>query len=282
MKLPLVERPRISSNGAKHFKGRSAQCFLFFAFFIAAFSSFAQSSCIPEKPTQRPFYVHDESNVLSSDQVLYLEQQLQLFDDSTSNQIAVVIVNDLCGDEPQEFATQLGQAWGVGQEKTDNGIVILIKPTGGKGERKVFIAVGYGLEAVIPDATAKMIVENEMLPSFKQGDIYNGIVNALNVLMPLAKGEFNEKEYRDKSAMGTAGVIFLIVLAVLFFILFKVFSARSYSRMNGTSFWTALWLSSMMGRSGGSGSWGNFKSGGSDFGGFGGGGFGGGGAGGDW
>jgi uncharacterized protein len=280
MKLPLVEILPVSSSGARHFRGRLFKCFLFFTFFIATLSSFAQSSCIPEKPTRRPFYVHDESNVLSSDQVTYLEQQLQLFDDSTSNQFVIVIVNDLCGDEPQQYATALGQKWGVGQAKKDNGVVILIKPTGGKGERKVFIAVGYGLEAVIPDATAKIIVENEILPSFKQGDIYGGIVNALNVLMPLAKGEFNEKEYRDRSAKGAAGIIFLIVLAVLFFVLFKVFSARSYARMNGTSFWTALWLSSMMGHSGGS--WGNFKSGGSDFGGFGGGGFGGGGAGGSW
>ena len=84
----------------------------------------------------------------------------------------VVVVNDLCGMDKAMYATDLGQAWGVGRKGKDNGIVILIKPTGGKGQRRTFISVGYGLEGVIPDATAKLVVENEMIPNFKNRQFF--------------------------------------------------------------------------------------------------------------
>jgi len=94
-------------------------------------------------------------DLLSAEEMAKLEKSLVAFSDSTSNQIVVVIVDDLQGLEPWQYATELGQAWGVGQAKEDNGVVILIKPTKEGIGRKTFIAVGYGLSAVIPDLTAK-------------------------------------------------------------------------------------------------------------------------------
>ena len=80
---------------------------------------------------------------ISPGDVQALNFKLIEFAKETSNQIVVVVVDDLAGLEPFEYATALGQEWGVGKSETDNGVVLLIKPTGGKNQRKTFIAVGY-------------------------------------------------------------------------------------------------------------------------------------------
>ena len=112
---------------------------------------------IPQRPSP-PCLVNDLANVFSEEQRQELEQELVAFNDSTSNQIVIVTVNDLAGYDKMTFAQQIGETWGVGQKKQDNGIVILLKP---KNETKgeVFIAAGYGLEGALPDAICKRIVE---------------------------------------------------------------------------------------------------------------------------
>lgn len=264
--------------------------------FIVAFLSigaltFAQNDCFPEKDKSNQILVYDESDIFSASEERALNQRLVQISNNTSNQIVVVVVNDLCGMDKAMYATDLGQAWGVGRKGQDNGIVILIKPTGGKGQRKTFIATGYGLEGVIPDATAKLVVENEMIPNFKQGQFYRGVDAALDVLVPLAKQEFNYQAYNQKvrkvqKRRKGGSFSYLLILFGIFFLLSRVFSARSYAQRNGTSLWTAFMLGSILGGGLGgssrSGGWDDFNSGGGGFGGFGGGGFGGGGAGGDW
>jgi uncharacterized protein len=249
-----------------------------FLFLFSAFSALAQK-CIPEKPTQRPYFVTDKAGVLSQDEIVRLEQRLQLFDDSTSNQIVVVIVADMCGADKAQFATEIGEKWGVGKADKDNGVVVLIKPTETNGPRTTFIAVGRGLEGAITDAQSSDIVRNFMNPQFKAGNMYGGISAGLDILIPLAKGEYKATNVRKRVDYTS---IIVIAIGILILVGFKMFSARSYARTNGTSFWTALWLVSMMSNSSGRGSWGGGGGGGSSFGGFGGGSFGGGGAGGDW
>ena len=112
-----------------------------------------------------------------------IEQRLRSFEDSTGNQIVVVVTDDLLGYEDWEYATELGQKWGVGQEDKDNGIVFLIKPSGGKGERKTFIAIGEGLEGVIPDALTGTIVNHDVKRTPKMTTLAavntsNAVINA--------------------------------------------------------------------------------------------------------
>ena len=242
-------------------------------FFLFAAISLQSQDCIPEKPRSYPFMVYDNTNSLSPQEVQALENELEKFSRETSNQIVVVFLSDLCGYSAADFGTELGQRWGVGKEKEDNGIVILVKPTGEKKERTAAIAVGRGLEPVISDGTAGSILRNEMIPNFKNGDYYMGVVSALKILEPLAKKEFNQTDYEKRSSGGNIGVVFLIILAAIFIIGFKSVQARSYARTNHTSFWTALMLMSFMNR--GRGSWNDFHSGRGGFGGGGGGGFGG-------
>ncbi|MBK8226974.1 MAG: TPM domain-containing protein [Flavobacteriales bacterium] len=131
-----------------------------------------------------------------------INDRLVAFARETSNQVLVLIVDTLCGEEPADFAFGIGERWGIGQKGFDNGIVILIKPTGSAGSRKVFIATGYGLEGAIPDATCRRIVDNEVIPRFKQGEFAQGIDAALNVIFPLAKGDRPRQLWPQACAMG--------------------------------------------------------------------------------
>ncbi len=239
---------------------------------------------VPPKPDP-PRLVNDFAGMLTSEQVSALERKLVAFNDTTSNQIVIVTLNDLEDYQPYEVAYEIGEKWGVGQKGFDNGIVILLKPKTAGSKGQVFIATGYGLEGAIPDATAKMIVEREMIPHFREGRYYEGLDQATDVLMSLAVGEFKSDEY---AGSGAREVLFsLFPLLLIFFILFLSFSrrARQYGKANDLPFWTAFFLLSSMNNH--RGHFGGFSSGGGGFGGggfggFGGGGFGGGGAGGSW
>ncbi len=265
--------------------------FFLFTFIFQVFLTHAQD--IPPKP-EPPRLVNDFAGVLTQTQKARLEKTLRIFNDTTSNQIVIVTVKTLNGYSPAQFATEIGHKWGVGQKKFDNGVVILVKPKYGNDRGQAFIAVGYGLEPVITDALSKRIVENEMIPRFRQGDYYGGLLSAVNVLMKLASGEISEKTYykQREGSWFTALLPFIILLII--YLLIRGSSSRSYSiGRGGGSFWTALFLGSMLGGSSHRGHWDDFSGGGGSsgfggfggggsFGGFGGGGFGGGGAGGSW
>jgi len=249
---------------------------------LSMFSAFAQDD-IPDAPNPPRLYTNlsaEYSDLLSPDQARELEAKLVNFAEKTSNQIVVIVVDDLAGYEPWEYSAKLGDKWKIGQEKEDNGIIILIKPTGGKGERKTFIATGRGLEGAIPDYTCNEIVENELLPNFKNGEYYQGISSALDVLLALSKGEYDSDEYAKKNKKDNVWV----VLGVLFviFVLVAIFGRKGGGGggRGGMSIGQGLFWGSMMSGRGGSGFGGGSSGGG--FGGFGGGSFGGGGSGGSW
>jgi len=251
---------------------------------LLAFKAEAQD--IPEKPYP-PRLVNDFAGILKSDEIHALENKLVAFNDSTSTQIAVVIVDDLGGYDKSDFAFRLAEKWGIGQKGLDNGIIVLVKPKTNTSSGQVFIAPGYGLEGVIPDIICGEIIDNEMIPAFRVDDYYRGIDKATTTLMNLASGEFTADEYKKKQPGDMNGLVVFIILLIVLII---VFSSRSKGGRNqrhisdkGLPLWLLL---SMMnsGHSSHSGSWGGFSGGrgGGGFGGFGGGSFGGGGAGGSW
>lgn len=252
---------------------------LLFLFSATVFAQPKVDDMIPEKPVP-PKLVNNLSqefpNFLTANEVAQLETKLSDFANQTSNQIVVVIVDDLGGLEAWDFATRLGHKWEVGQAKFDNGVVLLIKPTGGKGQRDAFIAVGYGLGGAIPDATANQIVDNELGPGLASGDYYGSIDKATDVLMSLAKGEYSSDAYAKKNSKGFPKKL---IIPLIFLILFIIFRSSKGGRggHGGLSMGTGFLLGSMFR---GGGGFGGGSSGG--FGGFGGGGFGGGGAGGKW
>ena len=170
---------------------------------------------IPSRP-QPQRLVNDLAGLFSPDQVAALEMTLVAFDDTTSNQITVVTVRDMEGYQASEYATRIGLDWGVGSEKFDNGVVLLVKPRIGKSYGEVFIAVGYGLEGAIPDAYAKRIVENELIPHLSEGDYYGGVKAACDVLMKLASGEISEpRSDEDDIVWGVFAMLLIIILVIV-------------------------------------------------------------------
>ena len=239
------------------------------------------SAQIPPKPSV-PRAVNDFAGVFSRSDAEYMNRVLVDFADSTSNRIVVVTVDDLGGMEPAMFAYGIGEQWGVGSDKFDNGVVVLVKPKTSRSSGQVYIAVGYGLEGAIPDAIAKRIVENEMIPRFRENDYTGGVAAALNVLMRLSAGEISYKEYEESVSDGAGG--FVALGFIILFIIVLVIARRNGPTNighGGSSVADAIFWSSMLG--GGRGGRGFGGGGGGGFsGGFGGGSFGGGGAGGSW
>lgn len=232
--------------------------------------------------------VIDNANVLSNNDIALLTNKLNKFSRETSTQILVYTTLDLNGYNIADYGQRLGERLGVGQDEFNNGIVIVFKPKVGNNPGRVTIQTGYGIEALIPDATANQIINNEMIPAFKQGSIISGINNAVDICMALTKEEFTAEQYQEQtSGSGFGGVIILIIFAVTFLSMFRK-SSGSYNSGSRSSLplFAAIMLMGS-GSSRGSG-FGDFSSGsgsfggGSSFGGFGGGGFGGGGASGSW
>ncbi|MEA3503666.1 MAG: TPM domain-containing protein [Bacteroidota bacterium] len=244
---------------------------------------------IPERTTP-PRLVNDFANILSDREEAYLEHKLVNFNNTTSNQITIVTVTDFNGMSKSQFAYEIGDKWNVGRKKFDNGVVIVIKPKTARSRGEAFIATGYGLESVIPDATANRIIDAEMIPYFKQNNYIKGLDQATNVLMGLAAGEFSTNEYAKKTSSGKGNMLIpFIAIIIAIFMMKRTTKGRTYghSSTNQTGWLlSALLLSSMGNRH--SGYYDSFSSGGGSFGGgggfsgFGGGSFGGGGAGGSW
>ena len=236
---------------------------------------------IPER-SNPPKLVNDFANILDENKSSQLESALVQFARETSTQIVVVTVADLDGYDKADYAVRLAEKWGVGQKGKDNGIVILIKPKVGNSKGQVFIATGYGLEGVLPDAIVNnAIVDNEMIPRFKQGDYFGGLVAGIKVMMEITREEYTAENYQQSvQGEGSAVPFFIFLVIIVISIFGRSRRRRVYSPGRSLPFWLAMGMMSG-GRSSG-GSFGNFSSGGGSFGGFGGGGFGGGGAGGSW
>jgi uncharacterized protein len=252
-------------------------------FFIPVFSGITQN--IPERPLPNRL-VNDFTNTLTPDQKAALEQKLVAYDDSTSNQIAIVIVPTTNDYAPVDYATKLGRAWGVGNKKTNNGVVILIA----KDDHQIFIAPGYGLEGALPDITCKSIIDNEIRPNFRAEDYYKGLDLGTTAIIKAAAGEYKAPEgYGSKKGNPSGGGSMLGIIIIII-IVFMLIGGRGgggggmFSRRGYGGFTSGAILGSMLGGGRGGGGWGDGggSSGGGGFGGFGGGSFGGGGSGGSW
>jgi uncharacterized protein len=195
--------------------------------------------CFPPKPANEDQLVFQYTNFLSKEDAANLNNKLVNFARESSNRIAIVAVDTLCGYPPSDFAFQLGQAWGMGKKGIDNGVLILVKPNGTAGDRHIFIAVGYGLEGAIPDAIAHRIVDEEVLPRFREGDFYGGMIKATDVLMGLAKGEIDVKSYGEEEPFPWGPVVIFLVLFIVHHDRDRPHFPDRYARVNSMDFWAA-------------------------------------------
>lgn len=236
----------------------------------------ALSQQIPKAPNP-PRLVNDLADVLSPEQEAALERKLVAYDDSTSNQIAIVLIPTLNDYPIEEFALTLYRDWGIGNKKTNNGILILAAIE----DRRIRIEAGYGLEGAVPDITANQIITNDIAPAFRSGDYYDGIDKATNSIIAAAAGEYTApKNYnnRNEGRRVPMGLILGVIILILFII-------RRRGGGGGGGFMSRRGFGPIIfpgGFGGGGFGGGGFGGGGGGFGGFGGGSSGGGGASGSW
>jgi len=250
-------------------------------------TTLAAMAQVPERPNP-PRLVNDFAGILGNCQ--WLEDSLQQIAMETSNQICVVTMNDFGDYDKAWMAYSIGQEWGVGKKENNNGVVILIKPKTADSKGEAFIAPGYGLEGAITDATSTRIVNQEMIPYFKDNDYLGGVWAGAKVVRDLAIGEYNEEDYAqqggDEEAL-FALIMFIFIFAFFMYLAHKSNQGNGGNRNNGD---TGTWGGPIIFTTGsdwnrGGSSWsggGGGSFGGGGWGGFGGGSFGGGGGGGSW
>ena len=252
---------------------------LAFTLLLLAHIGWAQT--IPAKPNP-PRLVNDYAHLLSADQTETLERKLVAYDDSTSTQIAIVTVEST-GDYPiEDYALKILRDWGVGNKKTNNGIVLLVAIK----DRKVWIATGNGMEGSVPDITAKHIIESQITPNFRNQNYYRGIDEATDAIFQAAAGEYKAPEgYNNRKNKGGGSILgVVIIFLIILFILSRIGGGGGGGGMmsrRGFSPWIGAAILENLTRGGGGGGW-SGGGGGGGFGGFGGGSGGGGGAGGSW
>ena len=232
-------------------------------------TSVAYGQAIPPKPNP-PRLVNDLANILTAEQEQALENKLVKYDDSTSTQIVVLTIETIGGTSIEEYALQILRDWGVGNKRTNNGIVIVAAIQ----DRKMRIEVGYGLEGVVPDITAQHVIEENLAPNFREGNYYRGFDQAADALIEAAAGRYQAPENYRKGKGKPGGSVLMMLVVIFLIIMFisrggrgggGMASRRGFGR-NIPPIW---WLPTGGGSWGGGG--GGWSGGGGGFGGFGGG-----------
>ena len=234
---------------------------------------------LPDRPSP-PRLVNDLVGMLSPGEVEQLERKLVTYNDSTSSQLAIVVVKSTGIYEPADYAFSIGRKWGVGQKGKNNGVVLLWAT----GTRKIYIATGRGMEGVLPDAIAKRIVSQIIAPNFKQQQYYQGLDQAVDEMFRRATGEYKaDPSSGEDSSSGLSMFWIILIIIVVFMVIRSRGGGGGGTRYRGGG-GMFLPYTTFSGWGSSSGSWGGGGGGGGGggFSGFGGGDFGGGGAGGDY
>jgi uncharacterized protein len=232
--------------------------------------------------------VVDAANLLSPADEATLTQKLEALQTASSRQLVIATIPDLQNVPIEDYGYRLGREWKIGQSQANNGTILLVAPT----ERKVRIEVGYGLEPILTDALSSLIIQNQILPKFREGNFAGGIMAGADAVIEQlqAPPELAEQRALDAAAQqrqssnggGSGFPMILWGILILFFILPMFRGGRRGRRHRNGVF---LWGPGLGGFGGGSsgGGFGGFGGGGGG-GGFSGGGgsFGGGGASGGW
>jgi uncharacterized protein len=129
--------------------------------------------------------VNDTANLIPLDQRQRIEAQLAQFERQTGNQVSVLTVDSLDGEEIADYANKVGRAWGLGQKGKDNGALLLVS----KSDRKMRIEVGYGLEPVLTDLQTSIIQNQVIIPYFKKGDFGGGIEAGVSAILSTIQGK---------------------------------------------------------------------------------------------
>ena len=245
-------------------------------FFLSGIYTNAQFT-IPKVPSFQTS-VYDYADLLNPTEEKELEDKLVRYSDSTTTQIVVITIDDLKGESIGILTPRWAHEWGIGQEKEDNGILILLS----KNDREIWISPGYGVEDRLTAGINGELIRNIIIPEFKAGSYYNGLDKGVDAIFEVLKGKYKGSRKESNNPLP-------FILMIIFIIILIVLASKgkkgggNYRGGGGLDLGDIIILSSLGRGNGGfgGGSFGGGSSGGFG-GGFGGGGFSGGGAGGSW
>ena len=198
--------------------------------FLSASIAFAYQS--PGRPQG---LVNDFAKILTADEKVFLETKLSLFNANTSVEVAVATVPTLGGDTIENYAVKLFEEWGIGKKRSDSGLLILVAPT----EREARIEVGYGLEPTVTDIAANNIIEDVMVPFFRDGEYFQGIDKAADAVIGLVKNDTSTARLKEEPVK--AGIGSNLFYIVFFFL---AFGMNILAYMASTKSW---WLGGLFG-----------------------------------
>lgn len=223
----------------------------------------------PEYPVLKQ-WATDLTSTLSAVEINSLNRRLKIYEDTTSNQLVMLMIPTLDGYPVEMFTYDVAIKNKIGTKENNNGVLLFIS----KNDRKLRIEVGYGLEGALPDALASSIIRNDIVPYFKRDEFYNGIVSGLNSIIAAIGGEYASS--RDSSDDGEPISIISTILFIIIAIIISFLRKGGGSSRGRGGF---MYYGGGFGGSSGRGSFGGFGGGGFSGGG---GSFGGGGASGGW
>lgn len=180
-----------------------------FVLMIVICSAYAAAETKIPKLEQR---VSDFTNTLSFQEWQKLESELKSFEDSTSTQVVVLMINSLEGESIEEYANKVFTQNKIGQAKKDNGVLLVIA----KQDHKIRIEVGYGLEGALTDAVTSQIISQEITPYFKSDNYFGGIVTGVDAIVRAAAGEYHVDSKGKRAPAASAGLLAIIVIIVMF------------------------------------------------------------------
>jgi uncharacterized protein len=187
---------------------------------VAVAVIFSSNFAVAQKavPELWGLHVHDEAHLLTQPTIDKLEQQLRAYQDSTSNEIAILITPSLDGDVLENYSMRVVEHWELGKKNKDNGVLLLIVAD----EHKIRIEVGYGLEGVLTDAQTSRIIRNELAPYFRKNEYDKGVTAGVDAIVKTIGGEYLTDNESGIEALGTTervllGLFIFVVLGAFTF-----------------------------------------------------------------
>ena len=157
--------------------------------------------------------VVDQAGILSEQTEQQITDLIASHEDSTSNQIAVLTVSSLGGDNLEDFSLRVARTWELGQADKNNGVLVLVAVA----ERRIRIEVGYGLEGDLPDITANRIINGEMTPYFREGDFDNGVLFGVRSIRDAIEGTYESSSaalYKETFGKRLLAALLMMVVPV--------------------------------------------------------------------
>jgi uncharacterized protein len=220
---------------------------------------------IPPQPKNANELVYDYAHVIDSANLAIINDSLQNLYHYNKSQVVVLTVESLDGMDIADYCQQVFHEWGIGDKKTNNGVLIVVKPKTETSNGQVRIHTGYGVEGVLPDLLCKKIQTDSMIPAFQENNYGLAIRKAVSLIAPAIKGEYpqdiktfleekeKERESNARIAVIVYVILYLLLCGCIWYFFFLPTKKDWYSLMASPIYAATLTPSHSRGRSSGSG-----------------------------